>query len=304
MEALQAQLAELQQQNAELQREVHQAQARQQPVPEVHRIAVKLPPFWSDKTALWFAQVEAQFNLAGITQEATKYSYVISHLEERFASEVEDLITSPPRVAPYTTLKAELIRRLSMSEERRVRQLLIEEELGDHTPSQFLRHLRSLAGTTTGVQDNLLRTIWMQRLPPHVQAILQTQADQEGSTSDKLAVTADKIMEVQPTISPAVIASAPVVHALSSPIAEVNLAQRLDEVCRQVAAMQVQLKALRRRETRSRSRDKSSSSRRRCFSPPPTTSSEFCWYHHRYGSKAQKCSQPCSYKSTNSTGSQ
>jgi hypothetical protein len=44
---------------------------------------------------MWFAQSEAQFSLAGISSEKTKFHYVISQLEQRYAAEVEDIITSP-----------------------------------------------------------------------------------------------------------------------------------------------------------------------------------------------------------------
>ncbi|KFD46718.1 hypothetical protein D918_09389 [Trichuris suis] len=62
----------------------------------VHRVTAKLPPFWPDRPALWFAQVEAQFTLAGITQDATKFAYVVSQLESRYAAEVEDIIVNLP----------------------------------------------------------------------------------------------------------------------------------------------------------------------------------------------------------------
>jgi hypothetical protein len=61
----------------------------------VYRVAVRLPPFWPDRPAVWFAQAEAQFELAAITSERTKFNCVISHLDHRHAAEVED-ITSPP----------------------------------------------------------------------------------------------------------------------------------------------------------------------------------------------------------------
>jgi hypothetical protein len=33
----------------------------------IYRMAVRLPPFWPDKPALWFAQVEDYLELAGVT---------------------------------------------------------------------------------------------------------------------------------------------------------------------------------------------------------------------------------------------
>jgi len=127
----------------------------------VYRVAVRLPPFWPDRPAIWFAQAEAQFDLADITRQRTKFNYVVSQLNQQQAAEVEDIIISPPQDEPYDRLKAELVRRLSTSREQRVRQLLSHEEMGDRKPSQFLRHLKILAPE---VPDDFLRTIWASRL--------------------------------------------------------------------------------------------------------------------------------------------
>ena len=58
---------------------------------------------------------------------------------------MEDVLTSPPAEQTYQKLKTELVQRLSTSREQRVRQLLMHEEMVVRKPSQFLRHLKSLA---------------------------------------------------------------------------------------------------------------------------------------------------------------
>jgi hypothetical protein len=103
---------------------------------------------------------EAQFTLISTTNEKTKYCYVISQLDHRYAKEVEDIITSPPD--PYSTLWTVLVRRLSPSREQRIRRLLMLE-MGERKPSQLLRHLRSLA---PDVPYHFLRSIWSGRLLP------------------------------------------------------------------------------------------------------------------------------------------
>jgi hypothetical protein len=55
---------------------------------ETARVAVRLPPFWAEELDVWFAQAEAQFSLAGITTEGTKFHHVISQLDYRYAAEV------------------------------------------------------------------------------------------------------------------------------------------------------------------------------------------------------------------------
>ena len=74
------------------------------------RVTVCLPPFWPNRPAVWFAQAEAQFELASITHQRTNFSYVMSQLNQKHAAEVEDIITSPPKQEPYDRLKAELVR--------------------------------------------------------------------------------------------------------------------------------------------------------------------------------------------------
>jgi hypothetical protein len=133
------------------------------PPAEVSRVAVRLPPFWAERPAVWFDQAKAQFFLVGVNSEKTKFFHVISQLDNRYAAHVEGITTSPPERDPYTTLRTELVRRLSPSREQRIRQLLTLEELGDRKPSQFLRHIRGLAPQ---VPEDFLYTIWSSWLPP------------------------------------------------------------------------------------------------------------------------------------------
>ncbi|KAH7971200.1 hypothetical protein HPB49_020193 [Dermacentor silvarum] len=80
-------------------------------------IAVKLPPFWEDWTEVRMAQVEAQFFLAHITQDRTRYDYVVAHLDARYANEFRDILANSPTANLYEHLKTELIRRLPLSED-------------------------------------------------------------------------------------------------------------------------------------------------------------------------------------------
>jgi hypothetical protein len=52
-----------------------------------------------------FTQGEAQFTLAGISSEKTKFYYVILQLDHWYAAKVEDIITSPLEQDNYTMLK-------------------------------------------------------------------------------------------------------------------------------------------------------------------------------------------------------
>ncbi|XP_013196778.2 uncharacterized protein LOC106139819 [Amyelois transitella] len=157
------------------------------------RVAVRSPAFNPADPELWFAQLEGQFTLSNITTDSTKYYYVLSQLEPQHTAEVRDIIVSPPATGKYEKLKAELIRRLSASQERKTKQLLMHEELGDRKPSQFLRHLQYLAGTN--VPTDFIRTIWASRLPTNLQTIVASQSSME---LEAVAQLADQINDIVP----------------------------------------------------------------------------------------------------------
>lgn len=157
-------------------------------------VAVRLPPFWHRGPHIWFQQVEAQFLLAGITSQLTKYRHIVSSLPPEIAMDVADLIASPPPQAPYDQLRTAVLQRTMMSERKRLQQLLNAEELGDRRPSQLLRAMQALLADRSATLDEaLLRELLLQRLPPTVQMVLTTAASLPLS---ELAGLADKVMEV------------------------------------------------------------------------------------------------------------
>jgi hypothetical protein len=127
--------------------------------------------------------------LAGISSEETKFCYVISQLDHRYATEVEDIITSLPERDPYSTLRTELMRRLFLSREQQLRQLFTLKEMGDRKTSQFLTHFRSLA---PDVPDDFFHSIWSGRLRLNVRVILAGQLEDD---LDPAARCADRIIE-------------------------------------------------------------------------------------------------------------
>eukprot|EP00117_Sycon_ciliatum_P046483 scpid96404/ scgid33290/ len=71
----------------------------------ISAVSIKLPPFWPPDPLIWFAQAEAMFNTRRITQQQTKFDYVISSLSHEYALEVRDLLLHPPAHNPYDVLK-------------------------------------------------------------------------------------------------------------------------------------------------------------------------------------------------------
>ncbi|XP_072945513.1 uncharacterized protein [Epargyreus clarus] len=263
----------------------------------VDRVGVRIPPFWPNDPSLWFDQIEGQFALANITSDSTRFYYVTSQLEHQYAAEVKDIISRPPDSGKYEKLKGELIRRLSMSKNKKVQQLLMHEEIGDRKPSQFLRHLQSLAGSS--MPDEFMRTLWSGRLPHYIQTLIASHPDMPLS---KVADLADQILEIVPPNLQVASSSSTSTSSCKSIEATLNLmAKQISELTSEVAELKTSRMPRNRSRSRPRYRHRSRSHSR---SAQPPSNHPHCWYHFTYGLRAKKCVKPCSFvDSENSLGS-
>lgn len=262
---------------------------------EVCKVGVRIPPFWPEEPEIWFAQIEGQFAITGITSDATKFHYVVGQLENKYSREVKDLIIKPPATDKYQTLKSELIRRLTASKEKKTIQLLHHEELGDRKPSQFLRHLRGLA--SADIPNDFLKTIWMSRLPVGIQQLIASQPASSGL--DDLATLADQVLDIS--------LSSPNVAATSLPSTPGSV---LNELVHEVAELRRQLQHLSMQRDRSpRSRSRNGDRRRNRSSSRTRSQSSYrthplCFYHSRFGSKARDCIKPCDFEASSSSAAE
>lgn len=268
---------------------------------DISAVSLKLPPFWPADPEIWFVQVEAQFACRRITSQKSKFDNVVASLSPEFAVEVRDLLLRPPAENPYTALKEQLTKRTALSEQRRLQQLFTGEELGDQKPTQLLRRMQQLAGDRTGLDPAFLRALFLGRLPNSVRMVLASTP--EGTTLDKLAEMADKVMEVAAPIPPPInamttpIPTDPTHTQTSTPASAADVADLRSEIAR--------LEKLFRKLSHSRSSSRTPRSSRRSPSstPPPNTSdSSLCWYHQTFGDRAQHCRQPCSWSLNGQAG--
>ena len=65
--------------------------------PEVQAVSVKLPEFWPDDPEVWFIRVEAQLRSRAITQDQTRFDYVVAALDNRAIVEIKAVLTNPPQ---------------------------------------------------------------------------------------------------------------------------------------------------------------------------------------------------------------
>jgi hypothetical protein len=262
----------------------------------------KLPEFWKDETELWFIQLDHVFATAKITNSKLKYQHAITALDKSTLKCVRDLIVNPG-LTPYETLRERLIQEYSATSAEKVRELLQTARLGDQKPSQFLRHLKNLAGGMA--TDELLKSLWLRALPLRTQEILAVVAYAELEDLAKLADQTFEVtrsspshrqlaeMSVQPpSITPLTTQpSAPIIAAttVASPPLHGDtllIVEELRELRKQINALTVSISRLHKR----------SNSRGRVNSQDK---GPICFPHRRYGDAAYACKPPCTYKQKN-----
>ena len=252
-------------------------------------VSIKLPPFWPADPELWIAQVEAQFRTRNITQDGTKYDYIIGSLNPETATEIRDVLLNPPEENKYAAIRAALLKRSELSDQKRLQELLSREDLGDRKPTQVIRRMRQLVGETL-LDPKVLRTLFIQKLPLSVQQIMVTVP--EEMTLENMAEMAERIMEV----------TTPGVNKLSVSNSENSEVAHLREEVNDLKRMIKDLSINQRHRSNSRgarqsSRGRSPFRRRRDVNKHP-----FCWYHHRFGENSNKCEDPCEWKADSKNG--
>lgn len=242
----------------------------------VYGYAVKLPQFWSSCPLAYFEQVEAVFRTSNIRVSNTKYDHLLTALPPNVASDVLDVMQAcRESETPYEDMKAELIKRNSLSEAARIEKLLSTEEMGSRSPSTFYRSMISTAGTGTDVNESLVGKLWLRRLPSNMQSAL---IPFKSKPIKEVLGIADAIYDAQ--------GGQPSVNSVKS-----NSNSEIAELRAQLSAMQKKFESFPNRESRSKQRGRSKSrnkSESRKDGP--------CFYHEKFGDKARKCSgKPCPY---------
>ncbi|XP_015118222.1 uncharacterized protein LOC107041920 [Diachasma alloeum] len=271
---------------------------------QISRVALQLGEFTPEDPELFFSIADRGFHAAGITSKATKFAHICGKLSKsKHTVEVRDIILNPPADNPYTHLKTELIKRLSSSQEEKTRRLLESAEMGDMKPSQFLRHLKSLAGSS--FSDDTLRTLWVTRIPSDALALLVTQ---RSASLEDAAELADKTLQILkpriPVVAPQIAETS--VHSIEALLSLklFQLSLTLDEKLNSMRGEIESFKRLSRADGGNpgrgfrHGRSKSRSKHRQAEIKGP------CWYHWKFGPSARTCTQPCNFTaSKNGTNS-
>lgn len=244
--------------------------------------SLKLPPFSAREIDFWFVQVEALFRNGNVTDDQSKFDFVISGLDVNVSSEIQDVLENPPAENKYQHLKTMLKKRLTASDERKIDRLLENAALGDRSPSQFLRFLRKEGKLT---DDRVLKGIWKKALPDNVRLALAGRhlpLDELAEIADEIVDTEDTIASLKTTAAPRKSTGNGSGNAPDFEKTVLNLAKTMETLAREVKTM--------KERPRSRSREKGQET--------------VCWYHRKFQEKSTRCQAPCTWKQGNGAAQQ
>lgn len=217
---------------------------------------------------MWFAQAESQFALAKVTQDETKFHHIVAKIDQSVICHVADLVKAPPEKDKYKAIKERLIARFELTPQSKLEKLLGSFDLGDLRPTHLLAKMQELA-SGLNVDESLLKMLFLQRLPANIRGVLSIN---DGSLS-KLAEMGDKMVDLVP--------QAAAVKTLAEPDSRESLADQVAALTAEIRRLKAQEPERRRTRSVSRKREEEGNS--------------ICWYHRKYGGRADRCRSPCQY---------
>lgn len=221
-------------------------------------VAIKLPALWTDNVDAWFMQTEAQFALNNITQDKTKFNYLIAALDSATAKRAMTIIRNPPATGKYPALRDHLKQKFGLTDYERAAAINAITGLGEQKPSELMDSLLCLLGDHE--PDLMFRFHFLQCLPDYVRGTLALSTEDDPHA---LAEEADRIF----------VAGRPRDFAAMETVALTDKDSSVDRVF-------------------------SGGKKRTKKSPVGyNNQSRFCFYHARFGDKAHRCEAPCTWPS-------
>lgn len=250
---------------------------------EIHRVSIKPVQFIKTQPKLYFLQMEAQFSLANITRDLTKYNHILGTLEPTYLTSVMDIIENPPLANKYEAIKNRIIGEFQQSDQHKLRILLRETELGDLKPSQLLRKMRELSNNS--LNDDALKTLWIERLPEQIRPVISI----SNEALNNVALMADKMLEIT---------SYNVISEVAAPDINRELANQIAVLSKRIDNLTKNSNTHSNNRGRSQSRERKNDRKR--ASTPSNNDSPYCYYHFKFGAMARKCREPCIFESQSS----
>ena len=234
---------------------------------------LRIPDFYVGKPRLWFIQLEAQFNLANVFDDNSKFFHVIASLPAEVASRVDFIIENPPNNNNrYFILKEALLKAYEKSSLELCAQALTMASLGDRSPSQLMSDLMDLIPRDhKSVICPFVVALFVEKLPSDIRLGLNID---NIESYELLAAQADALMA----------------RRLKSSN-QINNVQGVNQQIQDGMEEDLEINNVNRFKKKfgkRKSEDKPAQAKYQ-----NQNNSDKCWYHEKFGNNATKCVKPC-----------
>ncbi|ROT64270.1 gag-pol polyprotein [Penaeus vannamei] len=160
----------------------------------------------------WLFQVEQEFLLRNITTQTTKFRLLVTNLPSELLLTVADLLNDH-WCATYDELKEAILRRAAPNPLTALSSFLSSDAADNRTPTEILHHFqRLLTHTGTTLPPDVMRSLFLKRLPADIQQILLV----SDAPLEQLALQADAMLVARaPTSSIATVSAATTTSAVT-----------------------------------------------------------------------------------------
>ena len=137
----------------------------------VGNVLMKLPVFWPDAAKVWFALADEQFAIRSVTVSKTKFYHVVAVIPQEVASQILDLIRTPPVGDTYGVLGERLITLYTLNDYQCFKALVSLPLSGDQKLSHLMNRMLALLPVDYK-PDFILRGLFLRSLPIDVRSHL------------------------------------------------------------------------------------------------------------------------------------
>ena len=184
----------------------------------VQAISAKLPTFYEHNPAGWIINVEAQFQIARITSEKTRFYHAVASLSQGASDELQFFLETEcarNHDTPYSNLKNELLRVYSRRKSSKMTELLNMSTFNEKGAQSTLRRLRTLA---TDI-DTMLQCKLISMAPPSARTAV---SGKEYENAELLAEALDDAMENDRLSIASVSTSLPSAEEINTPVCAIR----------------------------------------------------------------------------------
>ena len=227
---------------------------------------MQLPSFAPNDALAWFQRADIIFRTKRITASNRKADLVLASLPEDIFPQISTwLLSKEDTEITYEETRQKLLELFTPTPEERAEKLLILSRLplASQRPSIAFEEMRALATLPDKRPLDLLRVLWLLRLPDNVRESLVDFMNQDIQDLKKSADARIAATRQSRTTAPAL---------------DPNTEEEEDQDYPAAAAS---------RQFQQRRRPRAT--------PAPQSLPDICWYHETFGPKAIKCKAPCRY---------